>query len=100
MKKNLLPITRIETISEGVINPEKVGYIETSSKNKSNALMQDDILLSHINSRKHVGKTAIYEGQPPVLIHGMNLLRIVPKNSILPYFLYYFFNKLSVIRFF
>ena len=40
-------------------------------------LLQDgDILISHINSTKHLGKCAIYQGDPPALIHGMNLLAL------------------------
>ena len=72
---NGLPITRIETIADGTINPAKVGFADLEKSDCTNWLLQDgDILISHINSTKHLGKCAIYEGDPPALIHGMNLL--------------------------
>ena len=92
-KKNATLITRIETISDEAINPEKVGYVKGLSKNDfvKYRLMKGDILFSHINSLKHIGKTAMYENQPIVLIHGMNLLRIqASKDFLLPYYLLYF----------
>ena len=91
-KENGLPITRIETISDGFIDSEKVGYVEKVSEKRCKTMMQDDILFSHINSLKHIGKTAIYEGKPPILIHGMNLLRIIPKQNMLAFYLYHFLN--------
>ena len=72
---NGLPITRIETIADGTINPVKVGFADLEESECVDWLLQDgDILISHINSTKHLGKCAIYEGNPPALIHGMNLL--------------------------
>ena len=74
---NGLPITRIETIADGTINPAKVGFADLEESDCANWLLQDgDILISHINSTKHLGKCAIYEGDPPALIHGMNLLAL------------------------
>lgn len=89
-EKNGLPITRIETISKEKINPKKVGYVEKNSEKRCKTMLQDDILFSHINSLKHVGKTAIYENDPPILIHGMNLLRIIPKSNVNARYLSYF----------
>ena len=72
-----LPITRIETIADGTINPAKVGFADLRESDCADWLLQDgDILISHINSTKHLGKCAIYEGDPPALIHGMNLLAL------------------------
>src|SRR5206468_5777899 len=73
-----LPITRIETISNEEINIKKVGHVEAidSHTEKRYKLRYGDILFSHINSLEHVGKTAIYKDIPPILIHGMNLIRI------------------------
>ncbi|MFH1670392.1 MAG: restriction endonuclease subunit S [Patescibacteria group bacterium] len=88
-----IPITRIETISKGDINQNKVGFagIDEPDKYKSYFLKEGDVLISHINSVEHLGKTAIYEGIPATLIHGMNLLCIRPNSEIvLPKFLLYF----------
>mgnify|MGYP000866743019 CR=1 FL=1 len=70
-----LPITRIETIADGTVDPSRVGYAGLTETDSSNWLLQDgDILLSHINSVSHIGKCAIYRGVPSKLVHGMNLL--------------------------
>ena len=74
---NGLPITRIETIADGTINPAKVGFADIEESDCTDWLLQDgDILISHINSTIHLGKCAIYQGDPPALIHGMNLLAL------------------------
>jgi len=98
------PVTRIETISEEKIDPEKVGYISEINKKElaEYQLVEGDILLSHINSLEHIGKTAIYEGIPKVLIHGMNLLLLRPnKNMVYPKFLLYllrFYRMKNIFR--
>ncbi len=87
-------VTRIETISEGKININRVGYIENLTENdiKNYKLEAGDILISHINSESQLGNCCLYNGDPPVLIHGMNLLRIKPnKNYITSEFLYFTF---------
>lgn len=74
-----IPITRIETISDGVIDHERVRWVmpdETVLAEYS--LRNGDILFSHINSPEHIGKTAIYEGIPEQLVHGINLLLLRP----------------------
>ncbi len=69
------PITRIETIADWNINPERCGYADISKDDFPNYILQvGDILISHINSTKHLGKCAMYKGVPEKLIHGMNLL--------------------------
>ena len=74
------PVTRIETISDGVIDYSSVGYL---SKPEPKYLMQHgDILFSHINSIEHVGKVAIYDEDKP-LYHGMNLLLIRSDKAIM-----------------
>ena len=46
--------------------------------------------LDHINSVEHVGKCAVYRGQPPKLVHGMNLLCLRSDTSkLLPEFAKY-----------
>ena len=68
---NGLPITRIETIADGTINPVKVGFADLEESECADWLLQDgDILISHINSTKHLGKCAIYEGNPPWMSAG------------------------------
>ena len=72
-----LPITRIETIADGTIDPARVGFADLAESDCTDWLLQNgDILISHINSTKHLGKCAIYEGDPPALVHGMNLLAL------------------------
>lgn len=71
-----IPVSRIETISSGDIDPEKCGYagLQPSDDLSRWLLSPGDILFSHINSPAHVGRTAAYRGEPDVLVHGMNLL--------------------------
>ncbi len=86
-----VPVTRIETISDGTINLDKVRYADVSPKDIDRwRLLPGDILLSHINSVDHIGKSALYDGRPAVLIHGMNLLLLrADRSRILPEFLHY-----------
>lgn len=89
-----VPVTRIETISDGVINFNRVGYIsEISSEDiDTYKLICGDILFSNINSDFHLGKTAIYYGNE-LLLHGMNLLLIrLSKKIVLPSFINYYLN--------
>jgi len=86
------PITRIETISDEKIDITKVGYIEHITQNEIDLykLTEGDILFSHINSLVHIGKTAIYDGKPSALLHGMNLLILRSNKSfVFPMFLLY-----------
>jgi type I restriction enzyme S subunit len=101
--KNKYPITRIETISDGKINTERVGYLpETYWRELQDYIIEvGDILFSHINSTAHIGKTAIYEGTPNPLFHGMNLLLLRPnKEQIYPYYLLFFLRLLKIRGFF
>ena len=86
------PITRIETIAEGTINPEKVGLTPYMPSLEKFKLKKGEILYSHINSVAHIGKTAYCEYDYEIL-HGMNLLKIKPKDSIDGKFLYYILNS-------
>ncbi len=70
-----LPISRIETIASSEIDRSRVGYAGIAENQNQEWLLQSgDILFSHINSLSHLGKYAIYRGEPLKLIHGMNLL--------------------------
>jgi type I restriction enzyme S subunit len=70
------PVTRIETISNGSVNLNAVGYTEARIEQlEKYCLRKGDILFSHINSLKHIAKAAIFDGAEE-LYHGMNLLAI------------------------
>lgn len=90
-EKNGVPVTRIETISAGSIDLERVRYADLdATKIDRWRLLNGDILLSHINSVEHIGKSAIYSGNPDVLIHGMNLLLLRPDTKVvLPEYLHF-----------
>jgi len=88
-EKNGLPITRIETIWNEVIDPDRVGYAGIKPGEKDSWLLKEgDILISHINSKTHLGKCALYASFPEKLIHGMNLLCLrSDKNKAVPNYL-------------
>ena len=91
-----IPITRIETISNREIDRNKFGYanIIDGSKYKDYILQDGDILMSHINSEKHLGKVALYRKQEnEQIIHGMNLLMLRANPSVIfPSYATYFFE--------
>ena len=91
-----LPITRIETIWNGKIDLNRVKYIREDNEELriKYGLRNGDILFSHINSDKHLGKTAIFQSQVNCLIHGINLLLIRPSSEISSQFLNYQFQFL------
>lgn len=76
---NGFPITRIESISNGVLDFDKMGYADLTDEDlyKSYFLRPNDILFSHINSPIYVGKVALCDnvGERKI-VHGMNLLCI------------------------
>jgi type I restriction enzyme M protein len=73
-------VSRIQTIADGSVNLEKTKF--TNDEVNSELLLHSgDILLSHINSFDHLGKTAIFLGNDSDVIHGINLIRLVPDTS-------------------
>ena len=76
-----ISVSRIETISNGEIDFNRVRYVDEIDETKW-LLKHGDILFSHINSIPHIGKTALYKEVMPPLIHGMNLLLLRPKQSV------------------
>ena len=89
------PITRIETISNFKIDFEKMGYanIYELGKYEDYLLKNGDILMSHINSDVHLGKSAVMEDDSKKIIHGMNLLCIrLKKEMANSKYMYYYFN--------
>lgn len=81
-----IPITRIETLSGGSFNRDRLGYadIEDPTPYADYLLDDQDILMSHINSKEFLGRSVLYEKQANEhIIHGMNLLRIKTNHKIL-----------------
>lgn len=76
-----VPVTRIETISNGFINFAKVGYVEYDKALEPYRLQRGDILMSHINSLPMIGNCAFYDSDK-VLFNGMNVLRIQPQSDV------------------
>jgi len=81
-------VTRIETIADGVIDYSRTGRCELDAKLSSYRVKFGDILFSHINSVKHIGKTAIKRDDLD-LYHGMNLMLLRANRSVvIPEYLY------------
>ena len=89
-----LPITRIETLSNGLFNRDKMGYANIMEIGKySEYILEDqDLLMSHINSKTYIGRTVEYKKEgDEVIIHGMNLLKLkADKSVIIPRFFFYY----------
>ena len=86
-----IPVTRIETVQNARFDLQRIGYVDDASPELIRTFQyhNGDIAFSHINSLPHVGKTALYEGVPEVLLHGMNLLRLrLGHDSLHPRFLH------------
>ena len=88
-------VTRIETISRGVVDPERVGWVDLPTEDfKDYKLYDGDILFSHINSLEKLGNCAIYEGTPENLYHGVNTLLIRVNQRVLdPSYLLYWLRS-------
>ena len=87
-------ITRIESISSGVLNTEKLG--SSDEVNENYRLLDGDILFSHINSLPYIANTALYTADLGEIYHGMNLLNIRSNHEeIEPHFLLRLLKKES-----
>ena len=87
-------VSRIESISSGLFNLDRVGFTSIPDKEKDSfRLRLGDILFSHINSPIHVGKTAVFDLKEEVY-HGVNLLLMRPTKVISPKYLSHFLNFL------
>jgi type I restriction enzyme M protein len=73
-------VSRIQTIADGTVNLEKTKFTNDEVKAES-FLKPGDILISHINSFDHLGKSAIFLSNDTDVIHGINLIRLVPDTS-------------------
>lgn len=83
-----LPITRIETIANWEVNLDRCGYADLEDGQCNDYLLKKgDILISHINSTKHLGKCALVDIGEEKVIHGMNLLnmRVSSFNAVPDY---------------
>ena len=92
------PISRIETIWNKTIDTKRLGYADIGDEQLKDyekyLIKEGDILMTHINSPKHLGKCAVYIGDPKTLIHGMNLLCMRANQQItIPTYIKYFFNS-------
>ncbi|WP_069660690.1 restriction endonuclease subunit S [Arcticibacter eurypsychrophilus] len=95
-----IKVTRIETISESVINIKNVGFIDTTRDYSKYKLDVGDILFSHINSVAHIGKVALYKEHVD-LYHGVNLMRLKADPSLIRYtFLHYLLDNKPAKRFY
>jgi len=88
------PITRIETLSGGLFNRDRMGYADIFDINRfQDYILEDgDLLMSHINSKAYIGRTVEYNSMnDEIIIHGMNLLRIKSNRNIIlsPFFQFY-----------
>jgi hypothetical protein len=83
------PVSRIQTLTDWGLNPAGVRHLSDLLPQETGFLLNSgDILFSHINSEPQLGRSAVYEGVPPKLVHGMNLLRMtVDTDRLDPYFL-------------
>ena len=82
-------VTRIQTIADGTVDLSKTKW--TNDDVPCDRFMQSgDILFSHINSVSHLAKTAIFDGSYDTVVHGINLLCLRPRTSLIdPWFLLY-----------
>lgn len=90
------PITRIETLSHGKFNRDKLGHADIfdTTPYKRYILKDKDLIMSHINSRAFLGRTVLYRKKGnEQIIHGMNVLRIKTNEQFLdPVFASYLFK--------
>jgi type I restriction enzyme S subunit len=87
---NSFPISRIETIWNETIDLDRVKYVNpTKADIEKYSFLKGDVLFSHINSDKHLGKTAVFN-LDSILIHGINLLLLRAQPQFNGYLLNYF----------
>jgi type I restriction enzyme S subunit len=88
--ENSFPISRIETIWNETIDLNRVKYVNPTKVDiEKYSFLKGDVLFSHINSDKHLGKTAVFN-LDSILIHGINLLLLRAQPQFNGYLLNYF----------
>ena len=92
-----IPITRIETTSNDKFNRNKVGFANIyDPKPYENFILHDqDLLMSHINSEKYLGRSVLYnKKENECIIHGMNLLLLrANADIIIPRYINLYFKS-------
>ena len=98
--KGELRVSRIETISNHRIDLERVGFVENFKSSENYKLQVGDILFSNINSVEYIGNTAFVD-KDYNLYHGMNLLRLIPRDKfVIPFYLYLLLNTKLMLNYF
>lgn len=96
-----VPITRIETLSGGVFNRDRLGYanLATPDKYLSYVLEYGDLLFSHINSKTYIGRTVVYVPEnDEQVIHGMNLLRLKLDFDLMSPFFFQYYTRTDIFK--
>ncbi len=86
-EEGAVKVTRIETISRGELNLDKVGYIRQTDALSKYKLLAGDIQFSNINSLSMLGNSALFKGESE-LYAGMNLLVLRPRVDVVPKWLH------------
>lgn len=97
-----IPITRIETLANDRFNRDRLGYANITDDSFSDYyLKRGDVLLSHINGAKFIGRSVIYEPEEgETIIHGMNLLCLRFKSNYNPKFFCYYAKSKAAKNYF
>ena len=91
--KGRFKVTRIQTIADGTVNLEKTKWTNDDVP-ESRIMEKGDILFSHINSIQHLAKTGIFTSSDVPVVHGINLIRFRPDQSVIsPDFLYLYMKQ-------
>lgn len=76
-------VSRIQTIFDGKFNKELTKWTN-DEVDENYFLKKGDILFSHINSFKHLAKTAVFDDNEKI-VHGANLIKLRPNfDLVLP----------------
>jgi type I restriction enzyme S subunit len=78
--KGIYRVSRIQSISEHYFDVQKTKWTN-DIVDSEDFLNEGDILISHINSVEHIGKTAAFPKLDEKIIHGINLLRVIPDSK-------------------
>ncbi len=96
-EKGKFRVSRIESISNGKFDIEATKWTNDTI-NENDFLKKGDFLFSHINSVWHLGKTGYFNLNENV-VHGVNLLRFRPNQSlVLPKYVYEIFNQKVFVK--
>lgn len=83
-------VSRIESIANAEFDIKATKWT-TDIVDEQDFLQNGDILFSHINSVKYLGKTGIFDSDEKV-VHGINLLRFRANSLIVPKYAYAIFK--------